>query len=174
MTGTLCIVGLIIISIFIILVLNTRSIESTLLSGFWSADADFCQKADIDLLLIYVGSSYWSSSKRPGYILMKNSEGLILNNPVEFSLYGGISINPQVCSSREYSVHIDWLDEEPPEFFPTELELYYYPNYGKLVFVSDDQIHAIVYKDHALSSTAASSLLVPENTIEEDNVSDDI
>ena len=86
--------------------------------------------------------------ERPGYILMVNKEGILINNPVKFCLSAGGSINPGMCSCREYSVHIDWLGEEEPDFFPSEQELYYYPETGKIVFTSDDQVMGVLYKDY--------------------------
>jgi hypothetical protein len=153
MLQTIGIIILIILFIVLISAVNSRSNETSLLTGIWTADADFCKKAEINCLIIKIDEPGWISNSRTGYILMQNDEGLIINNPVEFNLSLGISLNPKVCYCREYSVSIDWLDEDAPEFFPSDQTLYYYPSYGKLVFCTEE-IHAVVYKDNATSFIA--------------------
>jgi hypothetical protein len=161
------IIVVVLIVIFFLLVCNTRSNENYLLTGFWKADQDFCHNADINNLLIHIGPSRFASSRRPGYIVMENAHGLILNHPVEFSLSLGISLSPSI-TTRCYSVTIDWLDEDEPDFFPSEQVLYYYPDFGKLVFMDcHDEVTAIVYKDCNLSALIAESECQSSNTDDE-------
>lgn len=151
MLKILGIIVLILLVVFTLLVLNSRSVESCLIQGFWKGAPSFMQEAELDLFLIYFGENSTLSSKRQGYILMKNDNGLIINNPVEFSFSSGGSITPGICSCREYIVTIDWLGEEAPDFFPEEQELYYYPEHGKLVFSVDDTVFGVLYKDNIIS-----------------------
>ena len=145
------IVVLVLLFMVVVLVLNTRSNENSLMTGFWKADADFNEQAGVELFLIYMGESSTLSNKRPGYILVKNSDGLIINNPVEFQLSGGKSINPKLSACREYNVYIDWLEEAEYSFFPSDQDLHYYPESGKMVFSADDQVYAVLYKDNVVS-----------------------
>jgi hypothetical protein len=93
---------------------------------------------------------------RSGYILIENDNGIIINNPVKFTLSGGRSINPTLCSQREYDVTIDWLDSDGYDFFPSMQILHYYPKSGKLVFSDIDQVYAILYKDNVISDISDS------------------
>ena len=136
------------------------------MKGFWKGDADFNDQAGVELFLIYMGESSALSSSRPGYILIKNSDGIIINNAVEFKLSGGKSINPGLSSCREYAVTIDWLGEEDYSFFPSEQEMYYYPENGKIVFFADDQVHAILYKDNSISDITRK---MPDSLLDQDS-----
>ena len=167
------IVGIIlvlILSVFVVLIGCNRYVETNFMKGFWKGGPDFCREAELDMCLIYIGDSTMWSSKRSGYILMKNEEGLIINNPVEFIFYGGTSIKPGTTACREYTVKINWLDEEEPEFFPSEQELYYYPELGKIVLVANDETTAVVYKDNIttdVSNKMPDSCTILESTSEE-------
>jgi hypothetical protein len=158
MIQTIGVVILIFLFLFVVVVFNTRSTENNLLTGFWKGSDDFTKQAGIDLFLVYIGGGSTMSCVRPGYILIKNNEGLIINNPVEFTFSCGKSINPRMCSCREYIINIDWLGEDSYDFFPSEQELYYYPCNGKLVFSSEDQIHAILYKDNNISDISSDTM----------------
>jgi hypothetical protein len=145
------IVILILLFIFTLQVMSTRRTENCMLKGFWKGSPSFVKDAELDLFLIYIGDGSTLSSKRPGYILMKNESGLIINNPVEFSFSSGGSLRPGMCPCREYNITIDWLKETPPDFFPSEQELYYYPEHGKLVFAEEESVYGVLYKDHTIS-----------------------
>ena len=154
---------LILLFILILLIFNSRSLESSLITGFWKADADFCNNAELELFLVYFGEGSSISSNRPGYIIAQNSTGLIMNNPVNFSLSGGHSIKPGLSKYREYKVYIDWIDEEGyDDYFPSEQILTYYPDCGKIVFSKDDTVYAVLYKDHVISDI---NRTMPESTL---------
>jgi len=135
--------------LYIALTISARFQENLMLSGFYKADTEFCQHAGLELLFISIGKNDLFSNQYSGYILAKNSDGLIMNNPVIFNL-SGFSFTPY-CSDREYHCEIDWIDEEGYDFFPSKLRIYYYPNMGKLIFMNKkNNVFAIVYKDNAL------------------------
>jgi hypothetical protein len=157
------IVILILLFTLVVLVYNSRSTENALINGFWKADPEFCQEAGLDLFLVYFGEGSYLNNKRPGYIVVKNEEGLIINNPVNFHMSGGYSIKPGISSCREYTLNIDWLDEPGYEdFFPSEQLLTYYPDCGKVVLSLDDQVYAVLYKDYIISDT---NRRMPEETL---------
>ena len=163
----------ILLFVYIVLVFNTRSTETSLLTGFWKGSADFCDNAGLRLFLIHIGECSTFSNTRPGYILIENGEGLIINNPVIFNLSGGNSFSPKLCNSREYEVEIDWMGETGYDsFFPSIQTIHYYPECGKLVFTGDDgnndeQIYAILYKDFSISDIAQS---VPDTVTKEEDI----
>jgi hypothetical protein len=145
------IVILIMLFMFTLQVMSVRRIENCMLKGFWKGSPSFVKDAELDLFLIYIGGGGMLSSKRAGYILMKNDSGLIINNPVEFSFSSGGSLRPGMCPCREYNISIDWLGEEPSGCFPSEQELYYYPESGKLVFAQEELVYGVFYKDHTIT-----------------------
>jgi hypothetical protein len=161
------IVTLVLLFIIVLLILNSRTIENSLFTGFWKGDPDFCEQSETDLFLIYLGEPSLFSSTIPGYILVKNSDGLIMNNPFDLSLSGGYSLKPGLSGNKNYDVEFKWTDsQEEFEFFPSTQELCYYPSYGKIVLYKDTQVYAILYKDHQLSSINAQDL-TPKSVLDE-------
>lgn len=166
----------VIIFILIVLTFHTRSLENSMMKGFWRADADFCQTAGLDIFLLYLGSNtgYGITHARPGYFLAKNAEGLILNNAVDITFSGGMNLLPTASHCKKYTMNIDWNETDDnlhdEEAFPSEVTACYYPFHHKLVLYSGDTVHAILYKDSKLSSMDADDSLLPEETKMEDTV----
>ena len=142
------IILLIILFVFIISIYTNRCIEDNNMNGFWKGGASFCQEAELDILLLYLGKFPSFSSEVNGYILAKNTEGIIMNNPIKIKFQGGNSLIPKTCDCREYTININWIDDDGYDFFPNKQELFYYPNVGKLVFVADGETKAVLYKDY--------------------------
>lgn len=139
-----CIVLLLIL--ITVMVFNTRNAENTLLGGFWTGGAEFCRDSDLELCVLYIEEG--SSNTKSGYLIMKNDDGFILNHPVTLHLSGGKSLKPYMCDDMRYYVDIEWgPEEEIPDFFPSQQEIYYYPKIGKMVWLADDKVHLIVYKN---------------------------
>lgn len=151
-TTALGITLLILLFSVVLFIFNTRSVETSLITGFWKADADFCQESAVQLFLIYFGEAEYFSNSRAGYILVCNSSGDIINNPIRMHFAGGSSLNPSLSKSREYHITIDWLDEEGYEdFFPSKQLLTYYPSCGKIVLSQGKKVYSVLYKDHSIS-----------------------
>ncbi len=156
--------------VLIILIINNRIIENKLLTGFWKGDPEFCDKSETDLFLLYLGSP--SIFSMNGYILVKNSEGLIMNDPFSLSL-SGLSLLPWMSNERNYNVTFKWLDNNQEfDFFPSKQSMCYYPLHGKLVLYKNDQVYAILFKDTHLSCVKSDNP-TPES-IEVENASLDI
>lgn len=156
-------IGLVILGLLFICVIsiyNSRRSEGHLIKGFWSGSADFCSTANLDLFLMYIGDG---SFERPGYILMKNADGFIINNPVRLYVSGGYSATPSISECIKYSVEIDWLDDEGFDFFPKQQTIHYYPCVGKMIWSNGDTIHAITYKNNQISDVGQS---IPEDIAE--------
>lgn len=171
MIQTVSVVIFIIMFLFTLQVFNTRSTESCMLTGFWKGRPSFLQDAGLQLFMIRIGDGSLLHGSRPGYILMVNPEGILINRPVKFNLSAGGSLNPGMCSCREYLVNIDWLDDEEPEFFPSEQDLYYYPEAGKIVFTNDDNVMGIFYKDYVTGDIRDD---MPEDMLDESDGCDEL
>lgn len=151
MHSTNILLGAVIIFV-ILLVWSIRSIESSLLTGFWKADARFTQESGLITMIIYLGEPSIVGTRK-GYIIAANDAGLILNNPINISFGGGYSLSPFMCTYKEYDINIDWIDEDQPSYFPSRQTLYFYPNLGKLILAHGTEIKAILYKDGSLMDT---------------------
>jgi hypothetical protein len=166
------VIGFVVVFTIAILTFHTRSIENTMMRGFWRADADFCHTAELEIFVMYLGGNVsYGGNTRYGYILAKNADGFILNNSVKIDFTGGINVLPTLAHCKDYNMSIDWQDEDAPEdekhdeeAFPSELSAAYYPQHQKLVLYSGDSVHAILYKDTKLSAMDSESSLVPDST----------
>jgi len=117
-------------------------------NGFWKASNEFCGESDLDLFLLYINGESSTNKNIKGYILVKNSEGVIMNDPV----YIRYKKSQSTSDYTEYDINIKFIDnKEGYDFFPSTQKLQYYKNNGKMVFISDDEITAIVYKDYVMS-----------------------
>lgn len=160
----LYIVGAIIIFMLVLISFNSRVAEDTLLKGFWRADAEFCANAELEMFVLYLGDNVgYVRHCRNGYLLAANKQGIILNNPIELTLSGNINIMPGVAKIKNYNGYIDWQGAEPDnEVFPSEFEVAYYPQSGKIVFHKDNEVLAAVWKDCQMSALMSDVDLVPD------------
>ncbi len=162
----LYLIGAVIIFIFVLAYFIARAHENTLLSGFWKADADFCQRAELEMFLLYLGDNIGTLSHcRNGYLLAANEQGIILNNPIKITFAGAHTISPTMSFCKDYSATIDWLEFEPedPDTFPSEFRAAYYPKYGKLLLYKNDEVIASLWKDCHMSALSADDCLIPES-----------
>lgn len=134
----------IVLVLILILIINK---DRNLMNGFWKADNSFCEESELELMIIYFGDSDLLN-KRGGYIMIKNSEGFLINNPVEFNM--SLLINP-FADKIECDLNIDWLGESEYSFFPNIQKMIYYPKKGKIILKDKRQIYAVLYKDHIMS-----------------------
>lgn len=167
-------IGAIIVFFIIVIYYMNRSYENSSIKGFWIADADFCEDAELQMFVLYIGNSISAfKNKRNGYLLVANKDGFILNNKIELNLSRSINLS----NNAEYNLDIDWLDncpneEDGDEVFPNRCEMIYYVAHGKIVLYKDNKILASLWKDHQMSSINAGDL-VPD-AISDINDSDPI
>jgi len=137
----------VIIVLIIIALFYLRSVENALMKGFWKADIDFCENADLDMFILYIGESDYYNTN--GYFLAKNKLGIILNNPVKLYFDG---FNMPFISNKDYEISIDWLGfEHNSEALPSIINMCYYPYHNKIILYKDDTTYAILYKDSSMS-----------------------
>jgi len=133
--------------------MHYRSVENNVLSGFWKADADFLQSADLLNMHLYIEPGNFFTTTREGYILATNINGIIINNPVKFTINSSALLNPILPYQRDlciYDINIDWLDDEEYDFFPSDQQIYLYTSNYKMYLAKDDEVYAILYRDHAM------------------------
>lgn len=175
----LYIIGSIIIFMIVIMTFMSRASEDALLKGFWRADADFCDRAELEMFVLYLGDNIgYIRHCRNGYILAANQQGIILNNPIKIILSGNINIMPGISTSKNYNANIDWLESplDDSETFPSEFQLTYYPRYGKLILYRGDEVLASLWKDCQMSAMSSDDVLIPDciSNIESTNEYEDL
>jgi hypothetical protein len=161
----LYLLGAIVIFMLVLMSFMYRTSESNLLKGFWKADAEFCERAELEMFVVYLGDNTgYITDYRYGYLLAANKQGIILNNPINLCLSRCTNIMPGLATCKKYNASIDWLDNPPedPDTFPTEFNVEYYPRHGKLVFYQDDVVIASLWKDCQMSALESDDSLIPD------------
>lgn len=142
------IITIVILLFYIILICSCAATSQKLFTGFWQGDPSFCDEAELELFICYIGKK--QNNTYPIYVLAKNSDGFIINDQAELSLtehytsYNNISLD----TLKQYKVAFDGIDYD---YFPTNQTLTYYPSKGKIVLSSDDEIHIVLYKSNIMS-----------------------
>lgn len=147
------IAGLLVL-ILLLIIYIPRLIEDTLLKGFWSANAAFCQEADLKWFVLYIGNSAdIFGTSRYAYFCVANENGIILNHYVKINLGYAFVFNPYIAKEKTYNIEIEWKEESNEELqeiedvFPSKLKMTYYPVLGKIVLYENDTVKSILWKD---------------------------
>ena len=165
-------IGSIIVFMIILMIFICRNIENTFLKGFWRADAEFCNNAELEMFMLYLGdNNSYLSHCRNGYILAANQQGIILNNPIQLDLSLNINLTPSIVKCKKYNATINWQENTPDDSnaFPNKFQVAYYPLHGKLILYKGDEILASLWKDGQMSSLAADIDLLPQECILKNN-----
>lgn len=138
--------GIIVVVIFlVIMILITSSNMSTVMYGFWVAPNEFLKDSGLDSLIIYYG-------KTGSYILSSRDDGILMNDPVDIKVSGGIlSVLKPWLSSRKYSINFVGLDYD---FFPSIQDMTFYPESSKMILSKKGTVYAVLYRDAELTDTA--------------------
>jgi hypothetical protein len=182
-----CIAVAIVIFVLLLMIIMSSFMEDCLLKGFWRATDNFCNEAELELFLVYIGdNTSYIGHNRPGFLLAANSDGVILNNPVDINFGLSVKLLPGMANCKKYNAEIDWHGEPPEDenVFPSEVQIAFYPQHGKLIFYRDDEVLAILWKDQEMSSMDIEQRLLPSEisdvgtedigaeTFDEDNFTD--
>lgn len=168
----LYIIGLTVIFMLVLVTFMSRTSEDLLLKGFWRADADFCDRAELEMFVLYLGDNVgYVQHCRNGYLLAANQQGIILNNPIKLTLSGNINLMPGMAKCKNYNAYIDWMESplDNPETFPSEFQATYYPKYGKLVLHHGDEVLASLWKDCQMSAMTSDDTLLPDDIAGDSN-----
>ena len=125
----------IVVVILVVIIYWNKSMCSGATRGFWIADPDFCQEAEIDSLIMKI-------SKNDAYILgIKDGEIFINENT-------GINMsNATSTMGDNFTAKISFLDIEN-EQFPKKATIKVYPYVGKLMlYDKDNNLYGVFYKD---------------------------
>jgi hypothetical protein len=150
-----------------------------MLKGFWCANASFCQDADLDWFVLYIGDDDGIiKHSRYGYICVANHDGIIINSSITINFGLSTAITPGLSHCKTYNINIEWDDDEPDieDVFPSNLQLTYYPKYGKIVLYKNDTVKAILWKDLQTSAISSTEEMLPRSIAKEkdgDDIGDD-
>ena len=158
-----------VIVVMLYLIWSFRVNETQLMKGFWRADAQFCENAELSMFVLYLGdNTSWVGNSRYAYLLAANPQGIIMNHPVQLTFSGSYCVEPYMSKCRNYNVSTEWLDNDVDEdIFPSNFQAAYYPANGKLVLYSNDEVLAILWKDQQMSALGCSDLC-PDKVIDDD------
>lgn len=106
-----------------------------MLNGFWIADANYCEEAEIDSLMLQI-------SGKDAYIIGIKDNQLFLNESTKISI-----CNTPTFLSECYVLSINFgnIDNEQ---FPNKAKAKIYPYIGKMyLYDSDKTLYGLFYKD---------------------------
>ncbi len=126
---------------------NNSKIYNDLMEGLWIANDDFCNRSEIDGMLVFIGPSddgWFSSENRRIYIIMNASNKIALNEKFEMNLsgfgLGGSNINK--------TFKLTDLSGKKSSIFPAEMIMKLDLGLGKMSWEFDDTTYAELYKDN--------------------------
>ena len=142
------------IVLVIILAYLGRSQEMELLSGFWRADADFCNQANLTSFILYIGDGM---TKKRGYLLITNHDGIVINSAVDLEISNILCIRPYIRDEINLNVNFKWLcgDDDYEAIFPSMQNIKYNPKKGKIILMDQETVYAVLYKDNIMTDISA-------------------
>jgi hypothetical protein len=167
---TVFVVILIIVFWFVV---NTRcasAMNDNLISGFWKADADFLDDADLSSFVLYFAPPDWSGN-RACYILAEKGDELVINEPCSVKLsetwaFGNWSMG---LNTKSYTILFSDLETDD---FPKKQNMVFNPNSGKIVLSKADTIYGVFFKDAYLTDMIYQDKIIetqePESESEEE------
>lgn len=136
---------IIITTILIIIVLAYYLYNNNSFNGFWLANDEFLLESDLEYLLLYL------DSKSSGYMIMKNAEGVLINEPFKLEY----TFKSKTYDYVLYEVNFKWEDDKDFDYFPNKQLLRYYNKKGKVILYDKKEVTAILYKDYYLADTSS-------------------
>jgi hypothetical protein len=121
-----------------------------MISGFWEADARFCQEAGLDRLVVYFACETDWAGCRGSYLLATSGSDYILNEPVIMSASAQMFAAANWSTGRSpkhFNVHFKGLSKEAQDIFPAHQNMVFDPVCCKLTMYKGSTITAVLYKD---------------------------
>lgn len=141
------ILAVVIILIWVVSVSRQNAELESYIEGMWIAGEDFCKRADIDGMLVYIGpteSFGMMQQTRRAYIIMHSNGVVITTKNVDITM-SGITINPIMDHTivRELSI-TDLDDNDGPneinidDIMPTEMNCEICIYEGRMSWIDDE------------------------------------
>lgn len=149
------IVVLIIVVILVVSIKNTTTFAYSVLPGFYAADTDFCDKADLKGMYFYIGKpKSLFTSEYPCYIVIHAIQGVVVNQSTMATIterWDTLSNwIPHVGPSnrKDYTVMLTDLKDDS---IPSRLDMRYDPTSGSIRLIDGEKLYARLYKDNHVS-----------------------
>lgn len=117
--------------------------------GLWVASDEFCARAKIDGMMLYVGkplNGLALSTRFKAYLIMYTDNKVIVNKHLDLT-FRDVSIVPGSRTVGLYVVDTDKNDPELSEIMPDELTADVSIATGKMTWRADDTTYAEFHKD---------------------------
>lgn len=131
------------------------------ISGMWTGDPTFLQKAGLKDMQMYIGPR-GDDGTRQGYLIMTNSNGDMISNQAfdmteEESRSCGQSLRNHFGSRDKYTidVEIQFDDKTAPPVMPEDLTITISMVDGSMSIYNNSKLFAFLWKDMAASAAAA-------------------
>ena len=147
----------------------TSSMYANLLSGFWKADADFLDEAELNSFVLYFAPSNWKGI-RACYILAEKNGELVINEPCSVKVCEKWEMSNWSTSLKPKTYDLLFSDLETDDF-PKKQNMVFNPNSGKIVISKADTIYGVFYKDSYLTDTICKDKIL--ELVEECSETDD-
>lgn len=147
----------------------TSAMYNNLLSGFWKADSDFLNEAELSSFVIYFAPPNWKGD-RACYILAEKNDELVINEPCSVKLSESWEIGNWSTELNTKAYTVTFGDLETNDF-PKKQNMIFNPNSGKIVLSKADTIYGVFFKDSYLTDTVYRDKIL--EITEEQETSDD-
>lgn len=138
------IILVILIVLFFSVYKNKKNLNS-MLEGLWTAKSEFCEKAGIDGMMIFIGPE---DKPRKVYVLMYANNSVIFSDCIEvtFSRFLFPFISP---SKFNFSMNVNTKESETlKELFPNPIKIEVDLTSGLMYWLHKDTVHAELVKDN--------------------------
>lgn len=155
------IVAVVIIALIILLAIAIKNGSDLshhtkdLLTGLWVGDPEFCNKSDIDGMMLYIGPDVGDSTHK-AYLIMHSNNSVILQKTINMTVSGAspnLFVSRTITRSLELSDSDDDSDMSITSIMPLNQVLTIDTVLGKMTWTGLDEsdkecVYAELYKDN--------------------------
>ena len=141
---------IIILILYLIVILYKLNEYKTYMTGFWNSDPAFCEKSNIQDMVIYI-----DNNNNTIKILIQQENMNLENTTYNTSLCVQNNLNNFMLNSKiiKYNMKIcNTIDGDKQNIMCGDYELHISMLDGKITIYRKKDIYAILYKDHLTSS----------------------
>jgi hypothetical protein len=146
---TLCIILIWIVSLW-----ETNNFVSSTLPGFYQADVDFCKRADMKRMFIFIQQPKAFSRSYDAYIVIQANHGVVLDKQVTMKIsekwLAGSNWLP-FFSSSSYKYYTVEFEEDLGDVLPQTMDMKFDITNQSMRFTDDDKLYIRVYRQGAES-----------------------
>ncbi len=146
-------IGIIIVLIIIIVLLtsikNITTWTFSMLPGFYQADKDFCESADLKSMYLFIGQpTSQFSYDYPCYLVIHALHGVVVNQTTTINIsekWSKLSNYIPTVGSKYYNVTLSDMDEAT---IPSSLEMRFDPTTSAIRLIDGERLCGRLYKEN--------------------------